>query len=161
MEYQSSMPADWMEDALAQHGDRLYRLALAIVGNVAEAEDIVQDAFVKLVEKNPRFESSEHETAWLTRVTVNLCKDRLRSHRWKKTVALLDFYPAENDEESGLLDAVSSLPTKYRTVIHLFYYEGYSLKEIAELLELNEATVRQQHSRARKTLENLLKGESK
>lgn len=157
---QSGRPGDWMEEIVGKYTDRLFRTALAIVGGKAEAEDIVQDVFVKLVENPQHFESTEHETAWLLRVTVNLCKDRIRSHWWKKTTSLLDTYPAQNEEDNNLMQTVISLPSKYRAVIHLFYYEGYSTKEIAVILKQKESTIRQQLTRARRMLKDFLEGES-
>jgi RNA polymerase sigma-70 factor (ECF subfamily) len=148
-----------MEEIVKRYQDKLFRTAIAIMGCKADAEDIVQDAFIKLFEKNPEFKSAEHETAWLMRVTVNLCKNRLRSHWWKKTVPLLDDYPAETDEQQALMETVLSLPSKYRIVIHLFYYEGFSTKEIAGITELNESAVRQQLTRARRMLKDFLEGE--
>ena len=150
---------DCIEEIITRSEDKLYRTAIAIMGSRADAEDIVQDAFVKLFEKNPNFESSEHEAAWLIRVTVNLCKSRLRSHWWRKTVPLLDSYPAQTDEQRDVLQTVLSLPSKYRIVIHLFYYEGYSTREIAEITEQKEPAVRQQLTRARNMLGDFLKGE--
>jgi RNA polymerase sigma-70 factor (ECF subfamily) len=155
----SNRPVDWIEEILKRDGDRLFRTAVAITGNKAEAEDIVQDVFIKLLEKQPHFESSEHETAWLVRVTVNLCKNRIRSHWWKKTAPLLESYPTQDSEETDIMQAITSLPTKYRSVIHLFYYEGYSTQEIAEITEQKESTIRQQLTRARRMLKNLLEGE--
>lgn len=83
----------------------------------------------------PVFESPEHEIAWLIRVTVNLCKSRLRSNWWKKTVPLLESYPAKSAEQGYLMETILSLPAKYRIVIHLFYYDGYLTKEITEIIE--------------------------
>ena len=159
MNNQSSRPVDWMEEIVKRNEDKMFRTAIAITGGRADAEDIVQDVFVKLFEKQPHFESTEHETAWLIRATVNLCKNFLRSHWWKKTVPLLDTYPAQTDEQQSIIETVLSLPTKYRIVIHLFYYEGYSTKEIAEITEQKESTVREQLTRARRLLKNFLVGE--
>lgn len=156
---QSNRPVDCMEEAIKRNKDRLFRTAIAIMGGKAEAEDIVQDVFVKLFEKQSHFESMEHETAWLIRVTVNLCKNRLRSHWWKKTVPLLDTYPAQTDEQQNIMQTVLSLPSKYRIVIHLFYYEGYATKEIAEITKQKESTVREQLTRARRMLKEFLEGE--
>ena len=160
MENQSGRPADWMEKTIMRYENKLLRTAAAIVGGRAEAEDMVQDAFVKLLEKQPQFESAEHEAAWLIRVTVNLCISRLRSHQWKKTVPLLADYPAQNDEQQGIIEAILRLPAKYRTVIHLFYYEGYSTKEIAGITNQKEGTVREQLTRARRRLKECYEGES-
>lgn len=149
-----------MEDFVRKHENRLYRTAIAIMGNKADAEDIVQDTFMKVLEKQPHFESCKHENAWLTRVTVNLCRSRLRSTWWKKTQPLLDSYPARSDREQQLLETVLSLPAKYRIVLHLFYYEGYSTKEISEITDQKESTVRSQLTRARRKLGLLLEEEA-
>jgi len=149
--------ASWMEAIIKKHQNKLYRTALAIMGCKADAEDVVQDAFVKLFEKQQDFESPEHEAAWLIRVTVNLCKNRLRSTWWRRTVPLLDTYPAENEAQTGIVQAIMALPSKYRVVIHLFYYEGYATKEIAEITTQSESAVRQQLSRARHKLKDFLK----
>jgi len=156
---QSNRPVDWMEESVKRNEDKLFRTAVAIMGSKADAEDVVQDVFIKLLEKQPEFESPEHETAWLIRVTVNLCKSRLRTHWWKKTVPLLDIYPAQTDEQQSIMETVLSLPSKYRAVIHLFYYEGYSTKEIAEITGQKESTVREQLTRARRMLKKFMEGE--
>ncbi len=156
---QSNRPVDWIEETVRRHENKLYRTALALMGGKADAEDVVQEAFLKLFEKQPRFDSLQHETAWLIRVTVNLCKSRLRLHWWKKTVPLLDTYPAQTEPQQSILEAVTSLPSKYRIVIHLFYYEGYKTKEIAEITNQKESTVREQLTRARRRLKDVLEGE--
>ena len=158
MSGESNLQVGWIEEIVKRDGDRLFRAAVAITGNKAEAEDIVQEVFVKLIEKQPAFESLEHETAWLIRVAVNLCKNRIRSHWWKKTEPLLNTYPAQDSDEADIMQTVLSLPAKYRTVIHLFYYEGYSAKEIAAITEQREAAVRQQLTRARRMLKDFLEG---
>jgi RNA polymerase sigma-70 factor (ECF subfamily) len=147
---------DGIEETVRRNEDRILRTAVAIIGSEADAEDVVQFVFVKLFEKQPHFESPEHETAWLIRVTVNQCRSHLRSYWWKNTVPLLDVYPAQNDEQESIMHAVLALPSKYRTVIHLFYYEGYSTKEIAELTDQKESTVREQLTRARRKLKVFL-----
>ena len=150
---------DLSEAVFKKHGNRLYRTAIAIVGSKAEAEDIVHDAFIKMLENPQSFASPDHEAAWLIRVTVNLCKNRLRSHWWKGRVPLLDSHPAQNSHQQEVMEAVLGLPSKYRGVIHLFYYEGYSTKEIAEITQQKESTVRQQLTRARRLLKDVLEGE--
>jgi len=159
VENQPNRPVDLRAAAFKAHGNRLYRTALAILGSKAEAEDVVQDTFIKLFERSQYFESPNHEVAWLIKVTVNLCKNRLRSHWWKRTEPLLDTYPAQNGHQHSIVEAVLELPSKYRGVIHLFYYEGYSTKEIADLTEQKESTVRQQLTRARRLLKGYLEGE--
>ncbi|MCL1867125.1 MAG: sigma-70 family RNA polymerase sigma factor [Oscillospiraceae bacterium] len=145
-----------MEEIVTRNIDKMYRTAIAVTHSKTDAEDAVQDAFVKLFEKTPTFESPQHETSWLIRVTVNMCKNRLKS-KWKKNFTpLLDIYPAANDSQGELVELVSALPTKYRTVIHLYYYEGYSTKEIAEITKQKESTVREQMTRARRLLKQEL-----
>ena len=157
---QHQRSADWMDRLVRQHGDRLLRTAAAMMGSKEEAEDVVQDAFLTLLKKDPAFQSPEHETAWLIRVTVNLCKSRLRSHWWKTRVPLLESHPAQDEEQQGLMESVLKLPSKYRIVIHLFYYEGYPTKEIAALTGQSDSAVRSQLSRARHMLRNSLEGEA-
>ena len=159
MNNQSSWSVVEIEEIVSRNENRLLRTAVAIMGGKADAEDVVQDVFVKMFEKCPCFESTEHEAAWLMRVTVNLCKSRLRLSWWKKTVPLIETHPAQNDEQSDILKAVIALPPKFRTVIHLFYYEGYSTKEIADITKQKESTVRQHLTRARRVLKKYLEGD--
>ncbi|MCL2364278.1 MAG: sigma-70 family RNA polymerase sigma factor [Defluviitaleaceae bacterium] len=152
-------PVDCITQVIQHNVNKLLRVAAAVTGNMAEAEDIVQDAFVRYIEKTRVFESATHQTAWLIRVTVNLAKNRLRSHWWKKTVPLLDTHPARTSKQLHLMEAVLALPSKYRVAIHLFYYEGYATKEIAEMTAQRESTVRAQLTRARRLLKDQLESE--
>ena len=161
MDDRSYRPRDLKVDVVERNIDKMYRTALAIMGNKADAEDVVQDVFVTLFNKEPDFESSDHETAWLIRVTVNICKNRLNSYWWKKSVPLLESYPAPTEEHQSVMNEVISLPVKYRIVIHLYYYEGYSTKEIAEMTRQRESTVRAQMTRARSMLKKSINNESK
>lgn len=156
MTYKSCRPEDF-EVFVTKHENRLYRTALAITGNVSDAEDVVQEAFLRAYEKAPEFESEEHEKAWLIRVTVNLCNSCLRSPWRKRTEPLLDSYPAMDLKQHELLERILALPPKYRTVIHLFYYEGYSIKDISGLTGQKEATIRSHLTRARQKLKSVLK----
>ena len=158
MAYKSYRPEDF-EAVVTKHENRLYRTALAITGNMSDAEDIVQETFLRAYEKAPTFESDEHKKAWLIRVTVNLCNSRLRSPWRKRIVPLLDSHPASEPGQHELLEQIMTLPPKYRTVIHLFYYEGYSIKDISELTGQKESTVRSQLTRAREKLKTFLKEE--
>jgi len=161
MSDRSNQTVDWLEEIITRNENRIFRAALAIMGNKADAEDIIQDVFITLLEKQPRFESLEHEVAWLVRVTVNRCKSNLRSYWKKNIVPLTDSYPAQTNEQYDIIHAVSALAPKYRTVIHLFYYEGYSTKEIAEITNQKDSTVREQLTRARRFLKTFLEGEDR
>jgi len=142
---------------LHEQANRLYRIALAYLGNPQEAEDAVQDTFLKYYEKAPK--NLENPAAWLTRVLINRCRDRLRSPQWRE-VPLWEALPAPEPEEQEELEELFSLPPEDRAVLHLFYYENYSTEEIAAMLRVRPGTVRSRLSRARGRLRVLLKGES-
>lgn len=137
------------------HGT-LYRLAFGYVRNSENAEDICQNAFIKLLDYGGEFRSPENCKAWLIRVTINLSKNLLRSKRFVQFEELDESIPALNAEEYGLLETVMLLPPKYRAVIHLYYYEGYSVKEIADIIGATVSTVTTRLSRARERLKDML-----
>ena len=145
----SNRPVDW-EELVTQNENRLYRTALAILGCQQEAEDAVQDAFLRYLEKAPA--DLENPSAWLARVLVNGCKSRLRL-AWRRVGPLPDTLPAPGPEER---EELFSLPPEDRAVIHLHYYEGYSTGEIAQMLGQRPGTVRSRLSRAREKLRKLL-----
>lgn len=150
----SNRPVDW-EILVTQQENRLYRAALAILGDPHEAEDAVQDAFLRFLERAPG--DLENPGAWLTRVLVNGCKSRLRL-AWRRVGPLPETLstPAPGPEELEELEELFSLPPQDRAVIHLHYYEGYSTGEIAQMLGLHPGTVRSRLSRAREKLRKLL-----
>ena len=148
-----------LEELVTRHENTLFRAALAILGEVHEAEDAVQDAFVRYLEKRPEFRDENHEKAWLLRVTANLCKSALRARKRHPTVELLDVYPAPEGDTRELVEAVLDLPANQRAAVHLYYYEGYSTEEIAGILGQRPGTVRSHLSRAREALRQKLKGE--
>ena len=145
-------PVDW-EALVTENENRLYRAALAILGDPQEAEDAVQDAFVRYLERAPR--EVEQSGAWLMRVLVNGCKSRLRL-AWRRVGPLPDSLPTPGPEERQELEELYALPPEDRAVIHLFYYEGYSTEEIAALTGRRPGTVRTRLSRARDKLRKLL-----
>lgn len=148
-----------LEDVIPAYENTLYRAALAILGDLQEAEDVVQEAFLRLWEKNPAFESPAHQRSWLLKVTVNGCKSRLRAPWRRRTAPLLESYPAADPEEQAVLEVIQSLPPKDRAALHLYYYEGYQTAEIAAMTGWREGTVRSRLARARDKLRELLKGE--
>jgi len=153
----SSGTDEYISKIVKQYSQKLFRTAFTILHSSADAEDVVQEVFIKLLDKRPVFNDSEHEKAWLLRVTINLSRNRLRSFH-RKTVSLEEYYEsAEPASNTDLLDAVISLPEKYSTVIHLYYYEGYSLAEIAKILNIPQATVGTRLSRGRNLLKTKLK----
>ena len=148
-------PVDW-EALVTENANRLYRTALALLKDRSEAEDAVQDAFLKYWEKRPQVESEAHQRAWLMRVLVNGCKTRLRSPWRTRHVELSDALPAASPEERQELEELMALPARDRLAIHLFYYEGYRTDEIARITGEREGTIRSRLSRARKKLRILL-----
>lgn len=136
--------------------DTIYRLALSRTKSTQYAEDITQDVFVKLIDSRKSFESEEHLKAWLLRVTINLTKDLFSSAWFKRTSELDENISYTAEEESELPNAVSALPKKYRTVIHLHYYEGYRVDEIAQITGVSAGTVKSQLHRGRQMLKDII-----
>ena len=142
------------------YSDMLLRVALNRTQNLAEAEDIVQSVYLRLLRARPRFTSAAHEKAWLLRTAVNLCKDYQKSAARRMSVPLEEetavSLPPETRE---VLDAVARLPENDRYAVYLYYYERMPVGEIARALGEKEGTVSSRLSRARKKLKTLLKGE--
>ncbi len=142
--------------------ESVFRLAYARMGNRHDAEDICQEVFLRYLNKNPEFESDEHAKAWFLRVTLNRCNSFFRSAFFRRTVPLEKDFPKEGNVSVASLDldrAMKKMSKKYRTVIHLYYYEDLTVKKIAEILGIGESAVRMQLTRARKELKNLMGGE--
>ncbi len=139
------------------YADLILRLSYTYLKSTQDAEDICQTVFLKLISSRKRFESSEHERAWIIRATINACKDELRAFRRKaRPLEEAAEVAALTVVDSDALEAVMALPKKYREAVYLFYYEGYSIKEIAGLLHRSEAAVSAHLSRGRKRLRELL-----
>lgn len=137
----------------------VFRIALGYFGNVPDAEDMVQEVLIKLYTASRPFQNDDHVRYWLIRVTVNLCKNTLRSPWRKRRVSLEDLAGAfsfQDPAQSDLFLTVMGLPEKYRTVLYLFYYEDCTVKDIARLLDLKESAVTTRLSRARRALKNEL-----
>ena len=137
------------------HGT-VYRLAFSYVKNCADAEDITQEAFLRLYKYDGSFAADDNCRAWLIRVTVNLSKNLLRSGWFTKRTELSEDIPYENKEDRTLYECVMALPQKYRVTIHLYYYEGYSVKEIADILGATASAVTTRLMRGREQLKEML-----
>lgn len=149
-----------LEELVTKYEKTLFRAALAILGDAPEAEDAVQDTFLRCLERCPEFRGEEHAKAWLLKVTANGCKSRLRAKKRHPAVELLDVYPAPEPESRELVAAVLALPANQRAAVHLHYYEGYTTGEIAAILGQRPGTVRSHLSRAREGLRKMLKEEN-
>lgn len=138
--------------------DMIYRLAVSQTKSKVHADDVVQEVFLRYLKSDKVFENDEHIKAWLIRVTIN-CSRNVFTDSWtKKTVPLSEELVFNTEEKSDVYYAALELPQKYRTVIHLFYYEDLSVAQISQYLKVKESTIKSQLSRAREMLRNKLKG---
>lgn len=140
--------------------DTIYRIAISYTKTPSDADDVVQQTFMKLLINKKDFADDEHVKRWLIRVCINECNSFFSSF-WRKNVDSIDEIAKEPEfsmkENSDLYYAIKKMPAKCKIVIYLFYYEGYSSKEISEILHINEATVRTRLSRGRNFLRTELK----
>ncbi len=152
-------PKQYEEIAL-RYTDIVYRATLNYCKNKEDAEDAVQNAFVKLLQANVDFEDDEHIRKWLIRVAINECKNIWKSF-WRKNVSSINEvdYDAHlmTSEQQELFEEVMKLPSNYSIVLHLYYYEGYHTKEISEMLHISESNVQTRLMRARNKLKEQLK----
>ena len=148
----------YLKDIINNYSDMVYKVALTRCGNVENAEDVFQNVFMKLSEKMPKFKSEEHKKAWLIRVTINFSKNMNMSAWNRKVVTLDENMEFESIEESDVFSVVCDLPQNYRTVIYLYYYEGYKVEEIAKLMSSTSGTIKTWLYRAREILKTKLEG---
>ena len=142
------------------YGDSILRMAYSYLHNMSDAEDILQETLIRYLQTMPELENASHEKAWLLKVAANLSKNRIDYNRVRQTVELEESLVAEKKEDLRFVwEAVRTLPQKYREVIHLFYHEGYSTAQIAQILEARETTVRTNLRRGRLQLKEILKEE--
>ena len=147
------------EVIMEKHKNNLYSIAFNICQNAADADDVVQDTLLEYHTTEKQFDSEQHIRAWLIRVAINKAKNISMSFFRRSSVLLEDYIDTlifETPEAKGLLEEVLKLPEKYRIVIHLFYYEDYSVKEMAEILHTSESNVKVRLSRGRKMLKKSL-----
>lgn len=148
-----------VDETFRKYGDRIFSAAFSVCRNQADADDVVQDTLIRYYSLSKDFESEPHLKAWLLRVAINRAKD-LASSFWRKNKVAWEDYIGElsfeEPEDSQLFEAVMRLPEKYRTVIHLFYYEDYAVEEISQILRRPAGTVKSQLSRGKKLLKNML-----
>ena len=142
-----------------KYGNIILRVAYSYLHNMEDAEDILQDTLIQFLRNNPTFANDSHEKAWLITVASNLSKNKILYLKRRQSDELSEELVADKDKEdlSYVWEAVKALPDKYREVVHLFYQEGYSTKEIAEILSRNESTDRSDLKRGRDKLKKILK----
>lgn len=146
--------------AVDTYADNIYRVAYSYTYTKVDSEDVLQNVFLKLYQTKQSFNSEEHLKQWLIRVTVNECHNLHRTF-WKKHIPLAEIEKSVQDllpdDKIDLHNALLKLPSEYRIVIHMYYYEGYKTKEISNILQVKEATVRTRLARGRDKLKELLK----
>ena len=140
-----------------RYGPAVFRLAYARTGSRADAEDVMQEVFLRLLRARPKFSSEEHAKAWLLRVAANCANDLFRAPWRRREEPLAEGLSAPEElERGGVVEAVLALPPKYRAAVHLYYYEELSVEEIAEILGRRPGTVKSRLSRARALLRRYL-----
>ena len=152
---------DYIIDLLDKYGDMVLRIAYTYLKNRADAEDIVQDVFLRIIDKKPSFNDENHEKSWLIRATINMCKNKVNMF-WNKNKCSIDDVQefAVSDKyntDTSVFQEVMALGEKYRVVVYMYYYEGYSTPEIANVIGKNETTIRSLLHRARNKLKDMLK----
>jgi len=148
-----------MQELIERYRNNLFVVAFNVCKNAEDAEDVVQDTFLQLYKSKKDFENEQHIRAWLIRVAINKAKNISRTF-WRRNKLSLDSYietlTFETPESKNLFETVMKLPEKYRIVIHLFYYEDYNIREIADILKISESNVKVRLWRARTLLKNSL-----
>ncbi len=150
-----------LEDKIQNYSNMIYRLAFSMLKNMDDSEDVFQEVIIKFCKHWEEFTKEEHEKAWLIRVTINQCKSHMRLSWYKNRVELDENIAQLDKEKDDIYYAISELPVKYRTVIHLFYYEQYKISEIASILKQKESTIKSQLMRARGLLKNKIEGDGR
>lgn len=151
-----------LHELAAMYQDNLFAVAFNICQNTQDAEDVIQDTFVQYYTTKKEFDNEEHIRAWLIWVAVNKAKNVTRTFWRRNKVSIEDFMETlafETSESETLFETVMQLPKKYRIVIHLYYYEDYSVGEIAKILKLSESNVKTRLMRGRAKLREVLKEE--
>ena len=147
---------------IEKYRNNLYTAAFNVCKNAQDAEDVVQDTFLQYWSQKKEFETEQHIRAWLIRIVINKAKNTTLAF-WRRNRRSLEDYietlTFENPESENLFEEVLKLPEKYRIVIHLFYYEDYSVREIADILKLSESNVKTRLSRGRSLLKTALREE--
>ena len=160
MNHSSARPADAIETVIRTYGNTLYRLCFVMLGNESDAEDAVQEAFIRHLQKAPQFANPDHEKAWLITVATNQCRDILRFR--KRHPQIDSEYLQElstSSSDSGILEALMTLPEKFRIVLTLYYVEEYRVDEISRIIGKTPSAVKMRLQKGRKLLEELYRKE--
>ncbi|MCL2838484.1 MAG: RNA polymerase sigma factor [Oscillospiraceae bacterium] len=151
------------EEVYERQSFMVYRVCFSYMKNVADSEDMVADVFAKLIETNKTFQNVEHEKAWLLRIAINKCRNHFK-HWWRSRADIDDYENLETVnpfQESELSQAILDLPERFKAVIYLYYYEGYSTAEVAGILKKPQSTILYHMREARKFLKGVLENEER
>lgn len=160
MQNASAWPADGIENIVRTYGNTLYRLCFVMLGNESDAEDAVQESFIKYLQKAPSFENTEHEKAWLITVATNQCKDILRFRKRHPQTDLENLRETpQTSSDSGVLEALMTLPEKFRFVLTLYYVEEYRIEDIAKIIGRTPSAVKMRLQKGRRLLEETFRKE--
>lgn len=156
----SVRPAEDVETIIERYGDLLYRLCILMLKNESDAEDVIQETLIKFYRKAPVFENADHEKAWLIRVATNECRDLLW-FRVRHPLAEVEqiMVASEDSADSGILEALASLPEKYKLVLALYYVEGYKVEDIAKIIGRTSSAVKMRLQKGRRLLEKVYREE--
>jgi len=152
-------PREDIDRTIEEYSNTIYKVAFSYTKDKTISEDILQDVLIKFMTDSTSFHGEEHKKAWLIRVTINECKKFFRSIWNRRRIPLEDLYPFHDPEKHDVFYAVMDLPKKYRLIIHLYYYEDLSIREISNVLNMNENTIRSLLYRGRKMLKDIMEVE--
>ena len=154
------VPENNVEKAIKEYGDMVFRVCFVTLKNEADAQDAVQDTFIKYMQKAPHFENSEHEKAWLIRVATNRSRDMIKKRGRIAEIEVESIKSfVQNEEAVSVLEALGSLPEKYSVVITLHYIDGYKVNEIAQIIGKTPSAVKMRLQKGRRMLEKIYRKE--
>lgn len=160
MRHASEWPTDDIEALLNEYGNLLFRLCLILLKNESDAEDVIQETYMKYFQKSPEFKNKEHQKAWFIRVATNNCRDILRYRARHPEVMFEDILKTVSDSsDTGILEALTTLPEKYRLVLTLYYIEDYPIADIAKIIRKSSSAVKMRLQKGRKLLEEIYRKE--
>lgn len=151
---------EYIKETIDNYSSMVYRICLMYLKNQLDSEDAYQEVFIKIIEKSPNFVNENHRKAWIITVTINHCKNILKKKTYYQTINFDEniITPCETPKNNDILNIIFTLPLNYRNVIYLYYYEGYSTKEISKILNKKESTIRTWLKRARESLKIMMGG---
>lgn len=145
-----------IEEIVERYSNMIMQIAYQNVFNKSDSEDITQEVFIKLIKNIEKFNNEEYMKAWIIRVTINLSKDYNKSFWNRNTIGIDENLKTFGEEYQNVFNEISKLKPKYRNIVYLYYYQGYRINEIAEILSMNQNTVSSCLTRARESLKELL-----